>query len=311
MSMSVYEIVRTNILKKIEEAIKNGETFHWVKPWKGYGFPMNFVSKKKYRGINLLLLPMGGYYMTMKQVQEKGGKVKKGSKAFNVYFWSYVNSKKEDTTKNPTENAETEYENKDKNIEKRTDKKKRCVFKYYKVFHQSQILGIEFPKPEKNEHELDMASENFIKEYNRIVPINIVDGSDRAYYSPSQDIISVPSNTQFENINRYYSTILHEMIHSTGHSSRLDRFEPSTTFGDSSYSKEELIAEIGSSMLRVYLGIECEECDKNSIAYLQSWYNHIKDSDVGEITFASQQAQKAMDFIINSINNGIELTETA
>lgn len=290
----VYDIVQKRVLGRLEEAIKSGEKFEWIKPWKGAGVPMNFVSKKAYKGINLLLLPMGGYYLTMKQVNELGGKVKDGSKAFQVYFWTYIDPKGKSMTKEATEEAKAVSENE-------KEAKKIPIFKYYNVFHQSQIEGIEFPTTVNEEHKLNLNAEEVINYFNYEVKINVVQGSDRAFYSPSRDIISVPHNSQFINVNEYYSAVLHEMIHSTGHSSRLDRLAPNFKFGDDDYSKEELVAEIGSSMLRAYLGIMDDSADNNSIAYLKGWYEKIKNGNANEITYASQQAQKAMNFILEKV----------
>lgn len=290
----VYDIVQKRVLERLEEAIESGEKFEWIKPWKGAGVPMNFVSKKEYKGINLLLLPMGGYYLTMKQVNELGGKVIEGSKAFQVYFWTYVDPKGKTITKEVTEEAEVVSEN-----EKQA--KKIPIFKYYNVFHQSQIEGIEFPTTANEDHELNLNAEEIINYYNYEVKINVVQGSDRAFYSPLRDMISVPHNSQFVNVNEYYSAVLHEMIHSTGHNSRLNRLAPNFKFGDDDYSKEELVAEIGSSMLRAYLGIMDDSADNNSIAYLKGWYEAIKNGNANEITYASQQAQKAMNFILEKV----------
>lgn len=290
----VYDIVQKRILERLEDAIQSGENFSWVKPWGGYGVPMNFVSKKPYSGINLLLLPMGGYYLTMKQVKELKGNVKKGSKAHCVYFWTYVEPKGKSISKEEREEAcaVSEYSK---------DSKKVPVFKYYNVFHQSQIEGIEFPAIVREEHELNLNAEEIVSFYDSEVKINAVKGSNDAYYSPLRDEIVVPHNSQFINVNEYYSAVLHEMIHSTGHKDRLNRIAPNFKFGDESYSKEELVAEIGSSMLRAYCGILDDKADDNSIAYLKGWYLKIKEGNVNDITYASQQAQKAMNFIIEKV----------
>lgn len=293
----VYEIVQKRILERLEEAIKNNEKFQWIKPWKSYGIPTNFVTKKAYRGINLLLLPMGGYYLTMKQINDLGGKVIKGSKAYQVYFWTYITPEGKEVSEESKNEAEIV-------AETISDARKIPVFKYYNVFHQSQIEGIEFPEMEKGEeHELNMSAEELISYYGQELPINIIKGSDRAYYSSYEDKIVVPHCSQFKNINEYYMSILHEIIHSTGSSKRLKRFSENETkvFGDDKYSKEELVAEIGASMLKAYLGIEDESTDNNSIAYLKGWYNQIKNGNVNDITYSSQQAQKAMNYIIEKV----------
>lgn len=288
MNTNVYEIVRKNVLERLEEAINDDVKFQWVKPWKGNGIPRNFKTKRPYSGINLLILPMGGYYLTMKQINEMKGHVKKGAKSYPIYFWTYVekkSSKREEGQNEIEENGKKHYP----------------IFKYYRVFHQSQIEGIEFPEITNKAHVLNTSCEEFIDKYSKEVEINIVKGSDKAYYSPSMDLISVPDKSQFENLDEYYSTIFHEMTHSTGHKSRLDRFTPDTSFGNTNYSKEELVAEIGSSILRAYFNIESDYCDDNSIAYLKGWYDQIKNGKVTEITSAAQQAQKAVNFMVDKV----------
>lgn len=288
MKTNVYEIVRKNILERLEEAINNNIEFQWVKPWKGNGIPRNFKTKKPYSGINLLILPKGGYYLTMKQVNEMKGHVKKGGKSYPICFWTYVEKK------------DTEDENKNE-IEGKDGKKYYPIFKYYRVFHQSDIEGINFPEITNENHTLDTSCEELIDKYSEEVKINVVKGSENAFYSPKLDSITVPDNSQFKDVNEYYSTVFHEMVHSTGHKTRLDRFTPDTSFGDTSYSKEELVAEIGSSILRAYFNIKSVACDTNSIAYLKGWYDQIKNGKVTEITSAAQQAQKAVNFIVNKV----------
>ena len=289
--MNVYEIVQQNILKKLEDAINNNLDFKWIKPWKGGIMPTNYVSKKTYSGINLLLLEEGGYYLTYKQVKDLKGKVKKGAKKLPVVYWNFLKSE----PSNVDEMEESEIAG---------NKKTKVIFKYYSVFHQSDIEGIDFPELGEYSHEVDENSiaHNLVEGYKNIVPINECSGSNRAYYSPSRDIISIPALSQFENKSEYYSTVFHEMIHSTGHESRLNR-DIMNSFGDNEYSKEELVAEIGSALLRAYSNIEDTKADNNSIAYLKGWYKHIKDAKPSFITSCAQQAQKAMNFIIDATSD--------
>lgn len=289
--MNVYEIVQNNILKKLEEAINSNNTnFRWIKPWEGGVMPTNYVSKKPYRGINLLLLEQGGYYLTYKQVKELKGKVKKGAKKLPVVYWNFLKSE-------PSNEDEAE----ESKIADSKDTK--VIFKYYSVFHQSDIEGIDFPEVKEYSHELDENSTAYklVEGYKKIVPIEECPGSDRAFYRPSSDRISIPSLSQFKSKPEYYSTIFHEMVHSTGHESRLNR-DFNNSFGDSEYSKEELVAEIGSALLRAYSGIEDNNTDNNSIAYLKGWYNSIKNAKPSFITSCAQQAQKAMNFIVEESN---------
>jgi antirestriction protein ArdC len=282
----VYEIVQEKIVKEIEEAIKNGGAAPWKKPWKG-GIPKNYITKRPYRGINLLLLE-GGSYLTFKQIQDlqkKNPKVKlkKGSKSHMVVFWSYINRQVVDDE----EDIEA--------IEVRDTP----IFRYYRVFHVSDVEGIEDDSLIYDNVPIEQA-EQLVDAYKEQVTIEIKGGCDRAYYNPVLDKIVVPSIRQFENVVEYYSTLFHEMIHSTGHKSRLNRFsenEGASLFGSESYSKEELVAEIGSNMLLSMLGIEDRVQQENSISYLYGWLQAIKN-DPKLITYAAQRAQKACDYIL-------------
>lgn len=122
--------------------------------------------------------------------------------------------------------------------------------------------------------------------------------SNEAYYNPLSDLIVVPELGQYENRNEYYSTVFHEMVHSTGHKSRLNRFSTETKLGsNSSYSKEELVAELGSAIMCAEMGIEDTSTLDNSVEYLRSWIKALKD-DITMIVLAGQQAQKAVDYIL-------------
>ena len=281
----VYNIVQERIIKDIEEAIKNGGTAPWKKPWKG-GLPKNYITKKTYRGINLLLLNQGGNYLTFKQIKELNKKnsdikLKKGSKSEMVVFWSFVEKQSED---NPDE------------IEKYP------ILKYYNVFHESNVEGLPIEETEI-EHDPIAEAEEVVKKYEDECQIHIRKSS-KAYYSPSKDEIVCPKLSQFFSPELFYGTLFHEMIHSTGHKNRLSRFkdEDNTIFGSESYSKEELVAEIGANMLLSMIGIENKEQEENSTAYLYSWLSQIK-KDVSLITIASQQAQKACDYILQFSEN--------
>lgn len=274
----VYQIVQDKIVEQIEEAIKNGGTAPWRKPWKG-GIPKNFVTKKPYRGINLMLL-QGGSYLTFKQIQDlkkKDPKVKlkKGSKSSIVVFWKVIEKEDEDG-----------------------EEQTFPMLRYYRVYSVSDVEGLEEEKTEFDNDPIEIAEE-LISSYKSEVKINIQKGSGRAYYVPSRDRIVVPDRSQFPEVEEYYSTIFHEMVHSTGHITRLKRFDDDdqTIFGSESYSKEELVAEIGSNMILSVLGIENDKQHENSISYLYGWLTRIKE-DPKLITHAAQNAQKASDYIL-------------
>lgn len=125
--------------------------------------------------------------------------------------------------------------------------------------------------------------------------------SNEAYYSPSRDLIHLPLLEQFKRQEEYYSTAFHEATHSTGHKTRLDRLGTGlqvASFGSESYSKEELVAELGSATILNMLGIETDKSFRNSTAYIQNWLSVLK-SDVKFIVSASSKAEKAVKYILN------------
>lgn len=272
--MTVYEIVTDKIIKQMEKGI-----IPWHKPWHGGMAKFNRVSKKGYSVLNQLLLPFDGEYATLKQWNELGGKVKAGEKGNIVTYWNFINKteKQEDGTEKV---------------------KSFPILRYYTVFHISQVEGV---KPLKNVNFANMEVESaedvkntyFERESCRL----FVEKSDRAYYSPSFDEVHVPELNQFENSDEFYSTLFHEMTHSTGASIRLGRLSKTAFFGNEDYSKEELVAEIGSAMLSSVAGLNTEKTFNNSVAYLQSWLKALKN-DPRMIVSAASKAEKAVDYIL-------------
>lgn len=294
----VYTYVQEAIINRLEEAIANGGTAPWKKPWKGINF-VNYVTRSKYRGINLLLLPEPGEYITFNQIKKLSEKnpdikLKKGSKGNMVVFWSFNSSKKK--TNDDGEDVLIKY---------------APIFKYYNVFNIRDVEGLEskFDGME-NEHEPIEEAERILADYSKRenIEFRTESGSDRAFYSITGDYVSTPDKAQFKNVEEYYSTKFHEAVHSTGSQKRLKRFieGDSHMFGSEIYSKEELVAEIGANMLMGILGIETEESVNNNVSYLYNWLSVIK-KDIKLIVSASQQAQKAVDLILGESFN--EITE--
>lgn len=274
MSQKIYEMITNQIIAKLEEG-----TVPWRRPWIN-GTAVNWKTGRPYRGINTILLA-GGEYATFKQVKESGGKVKKGEKGQIVVFWKWIEKKER--------GEETDEDEK---------KEKIPLLRYYKVFEiNSQCEGLT-SKREDNafEHDPVKEAETVVKGYDHRPSVTYYSGS--AYYQPSPDRINVPPMKDFEDVNEYYSTLFHEMVHSTGHPKRLNRegITQMNTFGSEDYSKEELIAELGASMLCGVTGIENTTLD-NSASYIQSWLRALKN-DQTLIVKASQQAQKASDHIL-------------
>lgn len=212
--------------------------------------------------------------------------MKPGEKSEMIVFWKF-----------PEKTEETDSEEDDAN-----QKKTRPVLRYYRVFHVSQVEGVE-PLPTVDElfpTDPILEAERIFQDYVKREGIRLEEElSDRAYYAPSTDKIHIPSILQFRNAEQFYSTAFHEAVHSTGPSSRLNRIGiKDVRFGSETYSKEELIAEIGAAFLLHAIGIESEKSDENSVAYIQSWSKAFRD-DKRLIVSAAGQAQKACLFIMN------------
>lgn len=269
--VDVYELVTNRIIEELEKGV-----IPWRKPWVNYN-AVNWVTQKPYRGINVMLL-QPGEYATFKQIVDAGGKVKKGAKSQIVVFWKWLEFEDE-------ENGEM---------------KKIPFLKDYNVFNVlTQVEGLEGKRNiQEYEHNPIEEAESIYKNY--INGPNFTFRSGQAVYNPLIDRINVPPMKDFPNINEYYSTLFHEMIHSTGHQTRLDRpgiTSHNVAFGDEVYSKEELIAEIGAAMLCNVAGID-NHTIQNSASYIQSWLRALKD-DKKLVVQAAAQAQKAADYIQN------------
>jgi antirestriction protein ArdC len=291
----LYSIVTNKIL----EGLKRGE-IPWRKPWKGCGRPSNFISKKPYRGINQILLWLdmqangykSGYYLTFNQVKAKGGRVKKDSKSQLIIFWSFI---KKDLNE----------------IDTITGKRKQqqyAILKYHRVFNVEQCEGLKLPE-DKN----PIDTFNKIQECENIVTgysnrPEIRHGIARAYYSPGDDYINMPNQTSFYSEEEYYSTLFHELVHSTGHKDRLDRADITAgAFGDANYSREELTAEIGTAFICTIAGIDNSTIE-NSQAYINNWIKAL-ENDEKMIVLASGKAQKAVDYMMGIKFDNTEVEE--
>lgn len=276
MNNQVYDRITERIITLLTQG-----TVPWQKPWKAQtGLPRNIVSRKPYRGINVFLLIAMNYesplWLTFHQASQLGGRVRKGEKACPVVFWKRLKVEEKET-------GETE------NIP---------LLRFYHVFNVGQcegLGGVPAPvEPPGNE----VATPAAIVAGMPQRPM-IRHGMVRAYYSPSEDCIGMPPPERFDMEESYYSVLFHELVHSTGHDSRLKRstLTESTGFGSNPYCKEELIAEMGAAFLCGHAEI-AERTIGNSAAYIKGWLEKLQ-SDKTLIVQAAAQAQKAVDFILD------------
>ena len=276
-SLNVYEMVTERIIKQLEQG-----TIPWQKPWTGVrSGAFNRVSKKPYSLINQAILEKPGEYATFKQWKDLGGHIKKGAKAEMVVFWKIIDVE-------------------EKNDKGEIEKKKLPLLRYYNVFHISQVEGVE-PLKEKLNTEIEPIEEadRIIKEYVDREHITFKECiSDKAFYRPMTDTVVVPLKEQFKNTNSFYQVAFHEITHSTGAQKRLDRdIKELAPFGSEIYSKEELVAELGSAFLINHLGIETKGTFQNSASYIESWLQVLRN-DNKFVVSASSKAEKAVNYIL-------------
>ena len=271
----VYEIITEKITQQLEKGI-----IPWEKPWNGGG-AWSHTTGKAYSFINQLLLEKGEY-ITFEQCKAEGGQIRKGAKSHLITFWKI-------------------YTKEEENEEKEITIKNLPILRYYRVFNIKDCIGIEqkYSKP-CSFTEIE-EPQTIVDKWGKIVPI-FHSNSDKAYYAPSEDAISLPLPEQFKKPNMYYATAFHEMIHSTGAPGRLARGKKGAAsfFGGEEYSKEELVAEIGSYALCNITKISDTKTEEQAIAYCQSWLSVLK-SDVKMIINAAAQAEKAVNYIFDNI----------
>lgn len=278
MKKDVYEMVTDRIIEQLEQGV-----IPWEKPWGGViDGAYNRISKRPYSLLNQMLLQHSGEYATFKQWSELGGHIRKGEKSEIVVFWKLQ-----------------PYE--DENADGEKIIKQIPLLRYYNVFHVSQVDGVEPKELDLNDFEPIEEAERIKTEYMTQEHLKILEKlTDKAFYSPAFDYIQVPCKEQYQNVEEFYSTLFHEMVHSTGYKTRLDREDVKDCmyFGSENYSKEELTAELGSAFLVNLLGIETEKSFRNSSAYIQGWSGRLR-GDKKFIVSASSKAEKAVKYILN------------
>jgi len=279
--------VAQEVTDRILEALEGG-TVPWRVPWRAAGGQRNLQSGKAYRGINAVLTEMTAqafdypdpFWTTYRAAEKSGGQVRKGEKGTLVTFWK------------PWEREETDSETGKK------AKRRGLILKHYTVFNVAQCDGLEVPKLEVETVDPLEVGEAIIRDMPDAPPISY--GGDSAFYVPASDRIQLPTRDQFENAGRFYAVAFHEMTHSTGHSSRLDRGLDNgalAPFGSADYSREELVAELGSAFLCGSAGIDGDL--EQAAAYIDGWRRKLSD-DPKLILQAAGKAQKAADFILGA-----------
>lgn len=294
MAFDIYSMVTDRIIAELEKG-----HIPWKKPWRVTGSKVtsitgankvafNRLTKLAYSGLNQMLLSKTGEYASFKQWHEIGGVIKKGAKAEYVVFWKWL-----------------EHEVKDGE----TGDIKVCripVLKYYNVFHIDDVDSVlpltaaSFEETDEQPFDSEQEAEKIIATYSKREDIPIIYRGNEAYYAPTLDRIVIPERHKFKQSAEFYSTVFHEITHSTGAEKRLNRINENgkAFFGNEAYSKEELVAEIGASGMLSLLNIETPASFTNSTAYIESWLRALRN-DKRLIVSAASRAEKAIDYIIN------------
>jgi antirestriction protein ArdC len=281
--VNVYDVITERVIALLEKG-----TIPWQKPWStsGDALPRNLVSRKPYRGVNVFLLHAmsygSPYWLTFKQAQELGGHVRKGEKSTPVVFWRWLEVDERDG---------------------RARLKRVPMLRYYSCFNVAQCEGIEAHEPEgaEREHTPIEAAESIVARMPKLPAI--AHGGERACYWPGFDRVDMPGPETFATPEHYYSVLLHELTHATGHASRLNRKGVAGTdgewsaFGSTPYAKEELVAEMGAAFLCGHAGIVERTLD-NSASYIAGWLKRLRN-DGKLVVQAAAQAQKAADYVLD------------
>ena len=285
-NQKIYE----KITDKLVGLLKSG-TVPWRKPWKAASWPKNLTTGRRYTGINAVILALSPfssqYWVTFRQAKRLGGYVNRGEKGNWVTFYQVI------------EKTIIDQDTGDEVV------KRIPVIRDYCVFNVEQCSGLNHSRLQAEKIERFTAeqkieaAETVIDGWKNKPPI--AHGGNRAFYRPATDEIQIPNQCQFSSTEEYYSTLFHECTHATGHDSRLSRdgITKVAAFGDETYSREELVAELGAAFLCGECGIERSQIIENSAAYLQSWIKVLKgDSRLAVV--AASEAQKAADYILGS-----------
>ena len=292
MKIDAYQMVTDRICELLEQGF-----IPWDKPWAmtnscawsghdGHAYTLlnQFLladPAKKYKDWDELVADISGEWVTFKQAADRGGNVKKGEHGRKVVFFTMVQEKDQDGNEtgkvHPFVTWSTVF------------KVSQCE-KIEQKFHLDAGALYDFDPDQTAE---DVAGAYISREGIKLNQRQC----DRACYSPETDTVTVPLQQQFRNNAEYYSTLFHELTHSSGHPKRLNRIVKMAAFGSDDYSAEELVAEIGSASILATLGIENEGSFRNSAAYIQNWLKALKN-DKKLIVTASAKAEKAIRLIL-------------
>lgn len=278
MRTSAHEAVTERILAALEKG-----TVPWREPWTAGMRPRSMATGKPYRGINVMLLGLtehtSPYWGTYKQIQAQGGNVRRGEKGTMVVLWKPVTGRGEDE-----------------------EERQYLLSRTFYVFNADQADGLpaKFYPQAGQAHEALAEPQAVAEAYMATAEAAGVahDAHGQAYYDMVADQVHVPALDEFKTAEGYYSTLFHELSHSTGHKTRLNRWEDSEDrrFGSHDYGREELAAQWSAALLDAETGIS-GQTEEMSASYLASWIAAIK-ADQKLIMAGAAAGQKAADLIL-------------
>lgn len=295
--IDAYQMATDRICELLEQGVKP-----WAKPWTSAmdcgwsgidGHPYTFLNQmllanpeRKYKSIEELTEDVRGEWVTYNEAKKRGGNIRKGEHGRRVIFFSMVDKKgQEDVPEDervqiPIASVST-------------------VFKISQCENVSQKYHLDDDRlyDFNTDQNADEIASGYI--FREGIVFRTLKG-DKASYNPVTDTVTLPLPEQFRNWQEYYSTLFHELTHSTGHEKRLNRFSKGSVaaFGSDNYSAEELVAEIGSASICSTLGIDTSGSITNSASYIQNWLEALKN-DKRMIVTASSKAEKAVRMIFN------------
>lgn len=287
----LYQTLTKNIIEKMEEAIATGS--RWEAPWhKGRMLPRNGRTTKAYKGINnislLLIQEEKGYekpiWGSYEQWKKLGGQVRKGEKGALVIYWNPSGSREVDDPDRPGEKKTV---------------RGAPVLRESHVFNLDQVDGIDRTRFDLADSLSEEERIGRVDEAVAALGAEIKHIGDRAAFYPTEDVIRMPPFSEFKDARSYYATLVHELVHWTGHRDRLDRPNMHKVTSEAEYAFEELIAELGASYMMAILGLDPEPREDHA-QYLGFWVQKLKE-DPGAISKAASEAQKAVNYLVENI----------
>ena len=273
---------QSRIIEQIHNELKNG-TVPWTKPWVVRPDSIiSYATGKPYTSVlNRMMLSYAGEWATYAQIKKLGGQVKKGEHGCPIRGSGTYTETNEDTGEEKTRHC-------------------RRLWWVFRV--GSQTEGLEPKWPERwggtPQQFSDDEPYELVKQYCERSDINLMFGGSQAFYSRSDDAIQVPNSSDFSDRNRFWHTVFHELVHSTGHKSRLAR-DRGSVHGTSQYAREELVADIGSALCMGQFGMDVENSIPDTAAYCRNWATVIGSLNEHEFSKIVSQAEAAMKFIFN------------